>query len=187
MGIATLCTAKKRCIYRHGDTVHCPIAAHKWAWGHFALLKSPICIGIGTLCTTKKHPINQHGDTAHYPIAARKWAWGHFALLKCPICIGMGTLCIAKKPPRWAWEHFVLPGSPRNVGMRTLCTVKNHPMHGQGDTSHCQKACFSFLVLDAQGVIECTRENPGKLKVHLCKAQVHLEAELTGGPCIMLA
>ena len=31
-------------------------------------------------------------------------------------------------------------------------------------------ALFFFLVLDAQGVIECTRENPGKLKIPLCTA-----------------
>ena len=49
------------------------------------------------------------------------------------------------------------------------------------------RECFFFCVRDAQGVIECTGENPGKLKVHLCTAQVHPQTEQTKGPCIMLA
>ena len=44
-----------------------------------------------------------------------------------------------------------------------------------------------FFVPDAQGVIECTRENTGKLKEPLCTAQVHSVTEQTRGPCSMLA
>ena len=36
-----------------------------------------------------------------------------------------------------------------------------------------------FFFDGAQGVIECTRENPGKLKVHLCTAQVHSKPKQT--------
>ena len=45
--------------------------------------------------------------------------------------------------------------------------------------------CLFFCVPDTQG--ECTRENPQKLKVHLCIVQVHPETEQTKGLCIMLA
>ena len=45
----------------------------------------------------------------------------------------------------------------------------------------------SFLVPSAQGVIECTPENPGKLKVHFCTTQVHSKTEQTRHPCSMLA
>ena len=41
MGMGTLCTAKKPPIHEHGDTLQCQKARYIWAWGHFALPKSP--------------------------------------------------------------------------------------------------------------------------------------------------
>ena len=59
---------------------------------------------------------------------------------------------------------------------------------GDGLLPTCElQILFFFCVPGAEGVIECIRENPGKLKVHLCTAQVHPEIEQTKGPGIMLA
>ena len=45
--------------------------------------------------------------------------------------------------------------------------------------------CFFFLEFMMLKV--STRENPGKLKVHLCAAKAHSVTERTKGPCGILA
>ena len=66
MGMGTHCTTKESPKYGHEDTLHYQRAPYIWAWGHFALPKSPLNMGMRTLCTTKKHPKYGHGDTLHY-------------------------------------------------------------------------------------------------------------------------
>ena len=55
-----------------------------WAWGHFELPKSPLCMGMGTLCTAKKPPMYVHGDTL--PKSPLRWlSWGSLYSFGCPL------------------------------------------------------------------------------------------------------
>jgi hypothetical protein len=54
------------------------------------------------------------------------------------------------------------------------------PQRALQTTTMVNRGIKLLFVPDAQGVIECTRENPGSLKVHLCTAQVHSTGHSTG-------
>ena len=71
-------------IYGHGDTLHCQKAPYVWAWEHFALPKSALCMGMGTRCTAKQPPVYVYGDTL--PKILLCWfLWGSFYSFGCPL------------------------------------------------------------------------------------------------------
>ena len=119
---------------------------------------------------------------------------------RCPFPQGPGLHCSTHNPaPKSASKSQQISGTNRPTDFSTK-QLPTDVDHGSRPQTHLPFGCCAirvmwklkvplnfFCVPDAQGVIECTQEDPGKLKVHLCTAQVHPETGQTKGLCIMLA